>query len=446
MAFSSKILLLGVFSLFWGVGCGGSKNPLIVDVSSSTSAVSSSSVVSSSSSAVSSSSVQIIETHFPRLHINTLGGQEILTKTDYVSCILDLQGGNYPQVLDATAQIRQRGNSTRIYYDKKPYRIKLSAKASLLGMAEERDWVLLANHRDPTYFMNAVVFDMARYMELPYTNSNRWVELHINGEYQGLYQLTEQVEEGTNRVAVDKISGLLLSLDLDDGPELAPTALDNFSSTVFQLPICVKYPKDQSPAQLQAIAADFAQLETFIQNRDWDNLSSKLNVRSFIDFLIIQELTRNVELVSPRSMYLHRQADGVYHFGPVWDFDGGFAFNWASMTVGHEYFGSQSWLMGATNPSTHPRTAYNRISPFFVGLFALPQFVQAYRDRWNAVYPGMLEHVFGQLDQYAAQTQEAREANSLRWPIGKDSDVEIQRMKQWLQARADAYGPVVNGY
>ena len=122
------------------------------------------------------------------------------------------------------------------------YRIKLGAQAALLGLAANKDWVLLANYRDPTNFMNAVTFDMARYMGMPYTNSNRFVEVTVNDTYAGMYQFTEQIEQGESRVNIDKASGVLLNIDLDDGPDLAPSATDNFTSTVYSLPVCVKYP------------------------------------------------------------------------------------------------------------------------------------------------------------------------------------------------------------
>ena len=116
------------------------------------------------------------------------------------------------------------------------------------------------------------------------------------------------------------------------------------------------------------------------------------------------------------------------------------------MENGHNYFGSRSWLMGSTNPSTHPRDAYNTIPGFFVDLFAYPEFVAAYQARWNALNPGMWNAVFAQLDGYALQAGPAMASNAVRWPIGLSPANEIQRMKSWLQARATAYTRVVQKY
>ena len=52
-------------------------------------------------------------------------------------------------------QIRGRGNSTWDIHPKKPYRLKLTDKQSLLGMPSSKDWVLLANYSDKTLLRNA---------------------------------------------------------------------------------------------------------------------------------------------------------------------------------------------------------------------------------------------------------------------------------------------------
>lgn len=75
------------------------------------------------------------------------------------------------------------------------------------------------------------------------------MELTINGDYKGLYQLTGQVEQGKSRVNIDKEEGMLLALDVDDGPENAPGAEDNFWSEVYRLPVCVKFPSSDEESQ-----------------------------------------------------------------------------------------------------------------------------------------------------------------------------------------------------
>jgi hypothetical protein len=131
---------------------------------------------------------------------------------------------------------------------------------------------------------------------------------------------------------------VLLCLDLDDGPGLSPGAIDNFWSTVFDMPVCIKYPEEPTSDQLYAIRNDFALLEEAINNYDYDAVEALMNIQSLIDYLILQELVYNVEIDAPRSTFIHKDMGGKYVMGPVWDFDAGFDFDWGTMYTGHNYF------------------------------------------------------------------------------------------------------------
>ena len=174
-----------------------------------------------------------------KMTIDVDGGMAITSKDkkDYRGCTIKIESDTAVWNYEGRGRIRGRGNSTWEWYAKKPYRIKLDEKASILGLSEEKDWVLLANYRDPTKLMNTFVFEMGSGLGMPYTNHSRYVEVTINGDYKGLYLLTEQVEQGKNRVAIDKKKGWLLSLDADDGPELSPGADDNFWSQGYRMPV-----------------------------------------------------------------------------------------------------------------------------------------------------------------------------------------------------------------
>lgn len=93
----------------------------------------------------------------------------------------------------------------------------------------------------------------------------------------------------------------------------------------YKLPVAVKYPKNVTATQIDTISANLAVLEQAIANSDYDSVQKLMDISSFMDFLFLQELTHNVELEAPRSMYLYKDSSGLYHMGPVWDFDGGFA-------------------------------------------------------------------------------------------------------------------------
>jgi len=386
----------------------------------------------------------------PVMRITTQGRQSIDSREHYLACDIQIEGmgqyDDYQTTFDdkdqETDSIRGRGNSTWLWYDKKPYKLKLGRKASLLGIPEGKKYVLLANYRDPTRMMNAVTFDVARYMGLPFTNTNRFVEVYLNDRYIGLYQLTEQVEQGKGRVAIDKKEGLLLSLDLDDGPTEQPHANDNFLSKVFSssysphgLPVCVKHPEHLTSEQLQTIRDEFGELEQVIKEKDYQRLQQICDVQSMMDFLIIQELTRNVELVTPRSMYIYRDADRIWRFGPVWDFDGGFAYDWGER---HEYFGSQSWMMGPQGDRDIP--------DFFDRMFQHADFLRDYKARFAAVGSQSVHYALDEMTLRLDSLSTAIERDEKAWPTNKRCLHECTRLKTWLNLRVMRYSDYLHSW
>ena len=296
-------------------------------------------------------------TDVPTIYIETEDRRPITSKEAYIYCSMVYVDGDEVTRYDST-QIRGRGNSTWEWYPKKPYRLKLDEKASILGLAEEKDWVMLANYRDPTHLMNTFVFEMGNGLGIPYTNHTRFVELTLNGDYKGLYMLTEQVEQSKSRVNISSKKGWLLSLDVDDGPEEAPGEGDNFWSQVYRMPVCVKCPEAEDYATPETLISDartaLSQIENLILAHDYDALAKVMDIGVMIDYLLIQELVYNVEVAAPRSIYLYKDdgAGSLWTFGPLWDFDAGYDFDWGQMRTGHT----------PTLPATSATTPMCRVS------------------------------------------------------------------------------------
>ena len=288
-------------------------------------------------------------------------------------------------------RIRGRGNSTWSWYEKKPYRIKLDAKHKMLGLAKNKDWVLLANYRDPTDLMNAFVFEVASWMGMSYTNNTRFVELFIDGDYRGLYQLTEQVEQGNSRVAVADDGGILLAMDLDDGPSLSPNATDNFWSKVYNMPMCVKYPKldnmtdtDKAEVLKDSIRTLLATLEQAIKDVDYEKVDALIDMRSFMTMAMIQEYVENVEICAPRSIFMYKDVDGKWFMGPFWDWDAGFDFDWGTMYSNFRYFSNYRELVLGTDPANR-KGMYGATPRFFTDMFKSDRYTKEYKALWNSV-------------------------------------------------------------
>ena len=388
-----------------------------------------------------------------KLFVETDGGLAVDSKEkkDSRACKIRIESDSAAWNYEGRGSIRGRGNSTWLWYPKKPYRLKLDEKASILGLDEEKDWVLLANYRDPTHLMNTFVFEMGQGLGMPYTNHTRFVELTLNGDYMGLYQLTEQVEQGKSRVNINGKQGWLLSLDVDDGPAEAPEEEDNFWSEVYRMPVCVKSPEAEDYATPETLTDDarraLATLEEAIHSHDYEALERICDIGVMIDYLLTQEYIYNVEVAAPRSIYLFKDKgdDKKWTFGPLWDFDAGFDFDWGHMKTGHNYFSDYRETVLGTDPARHISN-YDYTPSFFTDMWKSKKFVAEVKRRWKEIRPRIMAEFWTEAKTYAEAVAEAMERDAQRWPIDKDYKTEINRMEKWLNSRAVYMDNIVSNY
>lgn len=370
-------------------------------------------------------------------------------KSDYRNCSIVIKSDTATWNYEGRGRIRGRGNSTWLWYPKKPYRIKLDEKASILGMAEEKDWVLLANYRDPTHIMNTFIFIIGQGIGLPYTNNSRYVEVTLNDEYIGLYQLTEQIEQGKNRININKKSGWLLSLDINDGPAASSNANNNFWSQVYNLPVCIKSPEfeesDAPETQVIDVKMALADLETIVNNHDYVKLSEVCDIHVLIKYLLIQEFVYNVELSSPRSIYMFKDEKSKWTFGPLWDFDAAFDFDWSQKMTSHQYFDDYSKTILGTNPVKH-YSNHPHVSDFFTNMWHSKAFVSEVKRCWKELMPRIMSEFWPKAKACADIAIEAIARDAKHWSINKDCRTELSRMEKWLYSRTTFMDNIVNNY
>ena len=170
----------------------------------------------------------------PHLYIQTENSVPIASEDNYVKANLKIDGLGVYEDYEGTTKIKGRGNSTW-YYPKKPFRIKLDAAASLLGLPADKDWILLANYLDPTLMLNAIAMKTGQLLNMPYTNTIIPVDVTINGVYMGNYTFTEQKEVAPNRVDLEEGS-VWLEMDSYYDEDY------KFKSAYYNLPVMVHYP------------------------------------------------------------------------------------------------------------------------------------------------------------------------------------------------------------
>lgn len=288
----------------------------------------------------------------PVVDIITQNGQKPYDKETYINCSFEISNAddynlkvsmkeNYGD--ENSVGVRLRGNTT-MGYPKKPYRIKFDSKTSVLGMPKNKSWVLLADYLDPSAIRNYTAFSIAdKFSELDFTPSPNHVVLYFNGEYQGLYLLTEQVDEKSSRVDVEAdIDPTILDFpflvemgvnNLSEGI----VGVDTFTPNYFQ-DIEIKYPeyKDRNiPSGETDVVFDYIKeyinaAFTLLHGADQVEVSfsdtpltleQMVDVDSLEQYYLVNEIMRNGDSCR-KSIYMHRSEGGLLEFGPVWDFDG----------------------------------------------------------------------------------------------------------------------------
>jgi hypothetical protein len=391
------------------------------------------------------------------LVITTDGGVAVNSKdpAQYRPCTVKVSGEEKDYAMEARGKIRGRGNSTWNWYPKKPYRIKLDVSSPFLGMAPNKDWVLLADYRDVTHMMNLVGFYLAQELGLPFANHVRYATVTLNGEDLGLYMVTEQVEEGGHRVQLDPEEGILLALDINDGPDDRPRATDNFFSNVFWMAAAVKYPEDATKEDRDRVREEFAFLERTIESEDWAAVKQELDVESMAKYILIQEIISNVEMdnyPSMRSGFIHRHDDSSrWVMGPLWDCDGGFNYNWSDMYdsrgQGHTYFESYRTLIFGSDPYYRTGAYGSTPSDFFCCLFGMPEFVRLIRQLWIDNQASLLSGLLDCLAETETLIGTAAQADMDRWGIDRYVHAEeYRKLRAWLTNRFRYLDGVIRNY
>lgn len=287
------------------------------------------------------------------------GEETILSKIS----VIDNAGRNNhaddAPAVSSDIRIRVRGNSSR-FFEKKGYIIKLidsdglNNPMSLAGMDAHQEWALHGPYLDKTLIRNYLCYNLAGEI-MEYAPDVRFCEVMINGEYQGLYLLTETITAGKEgarlELAVSKkdnsFSGYLLRLDRGSNTELKN--LDNFSRYTYKSEsiINVVYPGNDNltPELTSGICEDFSAFEKALYSYDYDSgefgYENYIDVDSFIDYFLIHEFTSNYDAGS-KSTYVYKGIDGKYHMC-VWDFNNAFD-NYMENETSYRIFAIQDGL------------------------------------------------------------------------------------------------------
>ena len=367
-------------------------------------------------------------TGLPVLWIETEEKKEVISKDSYIDAhftlIEDVATRSAGEVIKVEGKIKGRGNSTWAAA-KKPYRIKFNSSVSLLDEPKDKSWVLLANYMDKTMLRNSTAFYMGSISNIEYTPKSHFVEVMMNGRYNGTYQLCDHLKISPDRVNVGE-DGFLLEID-------GKTEFDDIIFNVEHIENSVSI-KDPDVAIGDE---NYHYIRQFLHDADAALFSEKftdsehgwqkyLDINSFVDWYLINEITKNLDAVFTTSCFMNLKRGDKLKMGPLWDFD---------LAMGNVY----------NSDVSSPEGLWVIKSQWYSRLFQDPVFVAKVKERFNYFYSRQND-IFNEINLNAQYLRYSVRENDYKWnilysSIGPNTDVwgnytnEVQHIKVWLTQR-----------
>lgn len=364
----------------------------------------------------------------PSMHIRTQSGN-----MDYIHEVKGNQESGSIHIYNTDGRISYNGNLQSIsgrgqgswFNEKKPYALTLAGEADLLGMGAAQRWALLANYADHSHLRNKLVYDYAAEVGMPYSPESGWVDLYLNGEYAGLYQLSEQNEIHPQRVALDENSGFLVSLEWS-------WRMEDQAYSYFRLNSGFSLRVRQSAAETETLAQLWQSAENAILAEDgidpvtgkvWTDL---IDAESWARKFLVEEIFGSLDAGAVSQFFYGSMEEGKIYAGPVWDFD---------LAMGN----ASLWQLSQPEAffANRERVSAWLPSSWFHPLYQKEEFydlvVQLYRDEYR---PLLEVYLTENLESYASVVRDAGEMNRNRWNI-KSVEEETDHIRSYMLARME---------
>lgn len=316
--------------------------------------------------------------------------------------------------------INGRGNATW-EAEKKPYSVELTQKTDLLGMGAAKEWILLSNCYDDSNISNKLCYDFAAEVGCAYTPACQWVDLYLNGNYAGLYLLSERNEVESQRVDIGETDSFLLSMEFED--RWNGTNYPAFLSMHGNL-LRIHHagmPADWAREVWQA-AEDAIFSEDGVDPRTGKGWEDLIDTESWAQQYLLWEVFAEYDAGSISKFFYYDPQTGKIFAGPVWDMDN--ILNRCGLHPPN--------ILAAQRKYVRDR---NEISLFY-RLWQLDSFRETVKRLYREEYrPRLLELAETGMQTYLAQSLPSARLNCIRWEIMGDPVAETARMEQYLKAR-----------
>ena len=336
-------------------------------------------------------------------------------------------------IVEAEARLKGRGNASW-NLPQKPYNIKFHSDTDFFGMGEAKSWVLITLFYDKTLLRNYLTLNLAETISSGSEMDCRFVDVVINGEYNGLYLLTEKIEDDKNRVDLSKKDGdTLFEIEQafrhnDICDNCIP--LKSGAHLTFKDPEPEDLTAEEFIDRKNAMTEFLSAADAAIKSKDYEQFSAYIDVESFINWYIVNEFVKNYDSQFVTSCYCYVK-EGKLFMGPCWDYD---------------------TCMGNQDVATcmDPKGFHVRIAPWFVSLLKSDEFCSLLYSRWNElVSDGVFDNMLLSIDEQTEYLSQASAVQFERWPDSLRStdlrgrkalftyEEELEYLKNWISQRVE---------
>lgn len=327
--------------------------------------------------------------------------------------------------------ISGRGNSTW-NRSKKPYTIELKTETALLGMNKGDKWYLLALWYEPSKINTKIALETASEAGLSFTPNSMWIDLYLNGEYNGLYLLCESITVEEGRIEINNLekenkiynpdienaiafeeSGHYKGYELEHGSNIdggyfvEKDTVDYYNReksgfrTESGYHFSLKSPEHASREQIEYISEYFQTIEDMISNRtpDYDNY---IDLNSFAARFMIDEIFLNSDANVTSLFFYKDRGSNLLHADPAWDYD--LTLSWVTLDYETSILDKQG----------------DEVLSWFPILYTDDMFYNHVSADYKKILPYLESLLDSKIDESAAFIKEANRMDTMRWKYADD--------------------------
>ncbi len=369
-----------------------------------------------------------------------------ITKEEWTDATFELklgskkyESGEYGGV----GRIKGRGNTSWTKSKQKPYSITLNEKASWCDIPETRKYALITTSLDSSLMRNYIMYKSAVGLDgIAYTVKCEMINVYINNSSFGVYTLCERVAAEKNKIDIEEATpqningGYVIEKNISDKIDFETEA---WFECPYQANVNEDYFTCKDPDEKEVNAEMRGYLEGLMQKlhdavmgTSGEDYTKYIDVDSWIDFAIMQEIAKNVDGNFKTSCFLVKPENSeILEMTALWDFD--YAFG----NLNSNNAGEHNDRVDCPNADTAEGfMIINSSNPWYKALYEKPEF----KAKLCEVYAEYKDTVIKDLTDYLYEGSayiESTISKDKKWVDSADVAKSVQNLKSWIENRIE---------